>query len=141
MITSYLKTKQNKECNNHAPMKYICSQARRLQVTPVLTFDQPLYFKALVIVENENSDVKQVVLRLSGMHIEMSLLGAIGHVMADSGLKESFEVIYAEAAVPHMLSGKAITRAIRAHLIVDAVLSSMLISISLQDEPGNLIAK
>ena len=45
----------------------------------VLKFDQPLWFKALMIVENEpeNSDIKQVVLRLGGLLIEMSFLGSI----------------------------------------------------------------
>ena len=60
----------------------------------VLKFDQPLWFKALMIVENEpeNSDIKQVVLRLRGLHIEMSFLGSIGRVMAGSGLQELLEV-------------------------------------------------
>ena len=66
----------------------------------------------------------------------MSFLGAIGNVMAGTGLKELFEVIYAEGAVPHMLSGKAIARAIRAHTLIDAVLRSKFISISLKDETG-----
>ncbi len=71
----------------YSTLKFICSQASKLQVTPVLTFDQPLWFKALIIVENEpeNSDIKQVGLRLGGLHIEMSFLGSIGHVMAGSG--------------------------------------------------------
>ena len=73
---------------------------------------------------------------MGGLPIEMSFLGDIGNVMAGSGLKELFEVIYAEGAVPHMHSGKAIARAIRAHLLIDAVLRSKLISISLKDETG-----
>ena len=71
----------------YSTLKFICSQARKLQVTPVLTFDQPLWFKATMIVENEpdNSDIKQLVLRLGGLHVQMSFLGSIGHVMAGSG--------------------------------------------------------
>ena len=74
----------------YSTLKYISLQARQQQVTPVLTLDQPLYFKALMIIENvpQNSDTKNFVLRLGGLHIEMSFLGAIGNVMAGSGLKE-----------------------------------------------------
>ena len=105
----------------------------------VLKFDQPLWFKVLMIVENEpeNSDIKQVVLRLGGLHIEMSFLGSIGRVMAGSGLQELLEVIYAENAVQHIFSGKAVSRAIQAHFIVDSVLNSMLMSTSLTDESSH----
>jgi hypothetical protein len=41
--------------------------------------------------------------------------------MAGSGLQEVLELIYASNAVVHILSGKAIGRAVRAHLIVDAM--------------------
>ena len=47
------------------------------------------------------------------------------------------EVIYAENAVQHIFSGKAVSRVIRAHFIVDSVLNSMLISTSLTDESSH----
>ena len=52
-------------------LKYISVQARQQQVTPVLKLDQPLYFKTLMITENEpqNSDIKNVVPLLCGLHI------------------------------------------------------------------------
>ena len=37
------------------------------------------------------------------------------------------EQIYAKDTVPHMLSGKAIARAIRAHLLIDAALHAILL--------------
>ena len=120
----------------YSTLKFICAQAHKLQVTPVITFDQPLWFKALMIVENESgdSDIKNIVLRLGGLHTEMSFLGSIGNIMAGSGLQEVLEVIYAENAVQHILSGKAISRAVRAHLLVDSVLNALLISASMQTE-------
>jgi len=45
----------------------------------------------------------------------MSFLWAIGCMMSDSGLNELLSVIYAQKAVSHMLSGKAISRAFRGH--------------------------
>ena len=40
-----------------------------------------------------SSEIKNIVLRLGGFHTEMSFLGAMGHLMADSGLKELMESI------------------------------------------------
>ena len=46
--------------------------------------------------------------------------------MAESGLAQVLEVVYAENAVKHILSGKAIARAIRGHFIVHAALNTIL---------------
>ena len=46
--------------------------------------------------------------------MEMSFLGSIGHIMAGSGIKELFEMIYASQAVEQIMSRKAISRAVRA---------------------------
>lgn len=97
-------------------------------MTPVITFDQPLFWKALLIVESEPSwsDLKKVVLRLGGLHTEMSFLGCVGHLMAGSGLEQVLEVVYAENAVKHILNGKAFARAVRGHFMVHAALKTML---------------
>ena len=58
----------------------------------------------------------------------MSFLGALGHIMADSGLEELLECIYAGTSVSHMLSGKAISRAIRGHILISGALNIMLTS-------------
>lgn len=73
--------------------------------------------------------MKQIVLRLGGLHTEMSFLGSIGHLRRGSGLQELLEVIiYASNSVGHMLCGKAISRAVRGHLLVDAALNTMLLA-------------
>ena len=48
--------------------------------------------------------------------------------MAASGLQELLELIYAPNAVVHMLSGKAVARAVRGHLIVDAALNTLVLA-------------
>ena len=58
----------------------------------------------------------------------MSFLECVGHLMAATGLTQVLEVVYAENAVKHILSGKAISRAIRGHLMVHAALSTMLVA-------------
>ncbi|WAR15643.1 LOW QUALITY PROTEIN: hypothetical protein MAR_005748 [Mya arenaria] len=111
-------------------LKFVSEHARRHQVKPIITFDQPLWWKVLMIIcaEPEGSDLNYIVLRLGGFHTEMSFLGAIGHLMAGSGLQEVMELIYATNAVGHMMTGKAISRAVRAHLLVDGVLNAMIAS-------------
>lgn len=42
------------------------------------------------------------------------------------GLKEVLELIYAKNTVPHLLSGKAISRAIRGHFVVESALHVIL---------------
>ena len=56
----------------------------------------------------------------------MSFLGSMGHLMACSDLQELLEVVYAGNTLTHMMTGKAVSRAIHGHLLVDAALSSTL---------------
>ncbi|KAK0133512.1 hypothetical protein N1851_030972 [Merluccius polli] len=111
-------------------LKYVRQHAQRHNVTPVITFDQPLWWKALMIVNSQpmESDLRQIVLRLGGFHAEMSFLGCFGHLMASSGLQEVLELIYAPKTVIHMMSGKAVARAVRAHSIVDASLNALILA-------------
>ena len=113
----------------YSTLMFISEHAQRHGVTPILTFDQPLWWKALMIIESEpeESDLREIVLRLGGFHTEMSFLGSIGHLMDSSGLQEMLESIYAPNAVIHMLSGKAIARAVRGHFIVDAALNALML--------------
>ena len=46
--------------------------------------------------------------------------------MAGSRLKELLELINAPNAVEYMLSTKAVSRAVRGHLIIDAALNALL---------------
>ena len=64
--------------------------------------------------------------------MEMSFLGSIGHLMAGSGIMELFEMIYSPKAVEQIMSGKAISRAVRAHLLLDTVLNGLLLSKSME---------
>ena len=80
------------------------------------------------IIESESKGRahRKTVLRLGGFHTLMSFLGAIGYVMAGSGLHGLLEQIYAETTVTHMLAGKAYERAFRGHMLVDASLNTII---------------
>ena len=82
----------------------------------------------IIITEPIGSELQNVVLRLGGFHTEMSFLGCITHLMAASGLQELLKLIYSSNAVMHMLTGKAIVRAVRGHFIVDAALNALILA-------------
>ena len=113
----------------YSTLYFICDHAKRYNITPVVTFDQPLWWKATTILENEmqNSSLKCIVLRLGGFHTLMSYLGSIGHLMEGTGLKDILETVFARNSVCHMLSGKAVARALRGHFLTDSALSCILI--------------
>ena len=60
--------------------------------------------------------------------------------MTGTGLQEVMELVYAPNAVVHMMTGKAISRAVRANLIIDGVLNSLILSealgVALPLQPG-----
>ena len=113
----------------YSTLIFITEHAHRYNVQPIITFDQPLWWKAFLITATEpaNSDLRNIVLCLVGFHTKMSFLGSIGHLMAGSGLQELFELIYAPNAVVHMLAGKALARAVRAHLTIESALNALLL--------------
>ena len=49
---------------------------------------------------------------LSGFHFLMSFLGIVGAVIKGCGLEEAMEQIYADNSVPHIISRKAVSRAL-----------------------------
>ena len=111
---------------------FIENQAKILNIpTACVTFDQPLYIKAFEIVEAKKMNI---MLRLGGFQMLMSFLGGIGTVMKGSGLQEAMETIYAGNPVNHMMDGKAYARAVRCHLIIDAVLHEILLKKFIYEE-------
>ena len=121
----------------YSTLSFVADHAKKFNCTPIITFDQPLWWKAMLLVaeESHESDLKSLVIRLGGFHAEMSFLGAIGALMAGSGLPEVLQTVY--ASVEHLLSGKAISRAVRGHLLVDQVLNGLIISEVLNDSASS----
>ena len=116
----------------YSVLLYIINQSKLLCVfTPCITFDQPLWFKAMEIITAKSLPV---VCRLGGFHTLMSFLGSIGSLMADSGLEKALQNIYGKNAVEHIMTGKAISRALRGHFLVDAALHINMIKDLLQKE-------
>ena len=56
----------------------------------------------------------------------MSLLACIGYLMSGTSICEVLEVVYSGNTVPHLLSTKEVSRAIRGHQLLDLVLNTIL---------------
>ena len=56
----------------------------------------------------------------------MSYMGSIGAIMRGSGLEESLQTIYGSNAVDHIISGKAVSSATRAHCFKESATRSNL---------------
>lgn len=71
-------------------VRYSIEFAKSIELSFIfITFDQPLYQKAIEITESssfENSP--EIHIRLGGFHLLMSYLGSNGYIMAGSGLKD-----------------------------------------------------
>ena len=114
----------NDESCIYSTLLFVTEQAKRMRVhVPCVTFDQPLWLKACGIIEEAGLDI---VARLDGFHTLMSYVGAIGKVMKGSGIEELFNEVYAENTVQQIISGKAVSRALRAQLLAESALISIL---------------
>ena len=71
--------------------------------------------------------------RLGGFHTTMSFLGSIGKLMAGSGIEELLAEVYAENSVEHMLSGKAVSRFLGGHFLVESSLKDLLFDLVAED--------
>ena len=99
------------------------------QSKTVVTFDQPLYAKAceMVLAAEPNSPLSHLIIRLGGFHLLKSFLGAIGNIMAGSGFEQLWETIYEKNTIPHMMSGHAYARCLRAHFLTQQALGILLL--------------
>ena len=109
-------------------LHFVSEHAKQHSIANPVTFDQPLWLKAFNIIQTEppNSDLRKITVRLGTFHAKMSFLRSIGHLMVGSGLRELLELIYASNAEDHIMTGKAFSRAVCVHLIVDATLNALL---------------
>ena len=109
----------------YSTLSYVVGQARLLNVvTPCITFEQPLWLKAVEICRGSGLDV---FCRLGGFHMLMSYMGSIGKVMAGSGLEEVLEQCYGPNTVAQIMSGRSFARSVRGYVLVAAALEILLL--------------
>ena len=111
--------------------------SEKYKIIPMFTFDQPIWWKARQLKNQEG--LSTIVLNLGAFHTDMSFLGAIGHIMQSSGLRQLLCLVYPDNTVSHMLTGKAVYRAMRGYFLVDAALNIFIIKNYLFKDEQNII--
>ena len=75
-----------------------------------------------------------VVAILGGFHTMTSYMGSVGTLMKGSGLEEALRTVYGKDTVEHIFSGKAVSKALRAHFLTEAVLKTKLLEEVMPDD-------
>ena len=65
----------------------------------------------------------------------MNVLGAIGHLMNGSGIRNLLEIIYGENAETHILTDKAVDREVRSYMLLDNCLNYIILDKILMTNP------
>ena len=104
----------------YSTLRLVIDQSKKANSgSPCITFDQRLWLKAVEIITEKSL---HILCRLGGFHTLISFLGSIGTSMKASGFSECMQVLYGENTVQHIVSGKAIARALRGHFLLQSVL-------------------
>ena len=91
----------------------------------IFTCDQQLYRVSLHVIWAYPEPFLNVVLRLGGMHMLMSFVGAVGSLMGESGLAEVMNA--GLSGIANMLNGKIFPQNVRAlRIIVEELLRKII---------------
>ena len=84
-----------------------------------------------------------IITILGGFHLLMSYLGSLGTLMKGLGLAHALEEIYGTNTVKHVMSGKVITRPLKAHVLVGSALTAKLLKqvIPSEEQPESTQSK
>ena len=85
-----------------------------------------MYIKAVEIIMS-SPDLPNIFVRLSGFPLLMSYMGSLRFIMTGSGLESMWGTVYTPNSIQHMLTGHAYSRALRAHILSSAAISSVLL--------------
>ncbi|GBP85751.1 hypothetical protein EVAR_97247_1 [Eumeta japonica] len=112
----------------YTSLLYAANHARCAdQKTIFVTFDYPLYMKALQILSNcQVKKLENVVARIGGFHLLMSYFKAVGTIMEGSGLNELWNTVYATNSIDKMMLCTSFARALRAHITTVHVIGELI---------------
>ena len=102
--------------------------------TESISRDKPIWLKAVEIVSSKKLNA---VVLLGVFHCLMSFVGSAGASMEGSELEKPLQQVHGTNTVSHMMSGKAISKALRGHYLIDSALYMTLFDLlMLQNEPS-----
>ena len=103
--------------------------------TESISCDKPIWLKAVEIVSSKKLNA---VVLLGVFHCLMSFVGSAGASMEGSELEKPLQQVHGTNTVSHMMSGKAISKALRGHYLIDSALymTTLFDLLMLQNEPS-----
>ena len=103
--------------------------------TESISCDKPIWLKAVEIVSSKKLNA---VVLLGVFHCLMSFVGSAGASMEGSELEKTLQQVHGTNTVSHMMSGKAISKALRGHYLIDSALymTTLFDLLMLQNEPS-----
>lgn len=116
LAIAFIDINPNNPSSVFTALCFAAEQCSRNKQSCIVTFDQPLFLKAMEIVAGSEESSK-IVVRLGGFHLLMSYLDCIGRIMEGSGIESLWETVYGRATLKHMLTGHAFARAVRAYVL------------------------
>jgi hypothetical protein len=86
----------------------------------VITADQAIYEIILVLQKKKPNKYRNIVLRLGGFHIATNFLGAIGHLMKESGIEDilSDAGVCKPGTANKIMAGKDYYLMVKAHSLI-----------------------
>ena len=133
-IFNFVNFKPSDPSTLYTTLRYtqdICDR-HEIMFCPV-TFDQPLYIKAVEILEQHKSELKSLFIRIGSFHNLMSFMGA----MADSGLTDLWETVYDPNTAAQMETGHDYARAFRAHILSAVAVTKLILDVSSEADKIN----
>ena len=105
----------------------------------MLTFGQPLWWKATTIVDGaqEDSPLRSVILTLGGFHILMIFIGSIGHLTAETGLLV-FNMYWKSHSLETQLSAYSVEKLSQAPSMVTSFLILSFIHLCMPTRGGHM---
>ena len=110
-------------------VNYCIGVARKLgQEHCVITCDQAIYEIVLALHKKHPDKYGHVIIRMGGFHIAMNFLGAIGHLMKETGIEEILaeSEICQPGTVSKLLDGKDYYTMLHAHRVVARAMFGLL---------------
>ena len=92
----------------------------------IVTFDQPLFIKAVDIV-HASSNLTGIIVRLGGLHMAFSYMGADGYIMSGSGVEQMWGSVYAAGSIPQITNGHYYYRGLRARILGIQAIATVLL--------------
>ena len=85
----------------HSTLEFLSNLSIKVKKACIITFDQPLYWKSIIITKNSTDpNLQNIVLIFGAFRSAMNLFGCLGKIMDNTGLKRN---LWLKCSLSHAL--------------------------------------